>query len=221
MFTHGTLSGYRYHKCRCAECVEVMREHDRERYRTKRAESQREYSRQYRQENREQCDATINRWKQENRDKVKQYRRNSYENNKESHKAYSEQWRAANPDKVRGYWRQWRERNPDKSRESVRDWARRNPEYNANVKKRRRAQKMNASAIKFTFEQWEQKKSYWGNRCYLRIADRCTGEATTMDHVKPLIVGGPHMLANLRPACGPCNSSKKDTWPYEVVFLPQ
>ncbi|MGX7727586.1 HNH endonuclease [Rhodococcus sp. 5G237] len=36
----------------------------------------------------------------------------------------------------------------------------------------------------------------------------------TVDHVKPINKGGPHMLANLRPACGPCNSRKRDQWPF-------
>jgi 5-methylcytosine-specific restriction endonuclease McrA len=47
----------------------------------------------------------------------------------------------------------------------------------------------------------------WGDRCWLRIL--CDGAPyETVDHVIPLVLGGPHCLSNLRPACGPCNSSK-------------
>lgn len=34
----------------------------------------------------------------------------------------------------------------------------------------------------------------------------------TADHVKPLAKGGPHILANIRPACVSCNSRKHATW---------
>ena len=219
-FDHGTIHGYKYHKCRCEACVEACRVHDRERYRTKRADSQREYSRQYRQENREQCDATINRWKSENSDKCREYRHRSYENNKPKRLADAKKWRAENPEKVRESHRRHWENNKDKRRASSRAWHKRNPDYNANAKKRRRAQKSGATAVKFTVEQWDQKKSYWGTRCHLQIPGRCTGGADTMDHVKPLIAGGVHMLANLRPACLPCNASKRDKWPYEVKLIP-
>lgn len=51
------------------------------------------------------------------------------------------------------------------------------------------------------------KWDYWGNSCWM-----CGGPATTIDHVKPLSKGGSHLLANLRPACKPCNSSKHARW---------
>jgi 5-methylcytosine-specific restriction endonuclease McrA len=41
-----------------------------------------------------------------------------------------------------------------------------------------------------------------GRACY-----RCGGYATTVDHIVPVALGGTHALSNLRPACGPCNSS--------------
>ena len=42
----------------------------------------------------------------------------------------------------------------------------------------------------------------WGHVCW-----RCGVYAGTVDHVVPVILGGGHDLANLRPACGRCNSS--------------
>jgi 5-methylcytosine-specific restriction enzyme A len=35
---------------------------------------------------------------------------------------------------------------------------------------------------------------------------RCSGRATTADHVRALAEGGTNTLDNLRAACGPCNS---------------
>lgn len=199
-FEHGTIHGYKYHKCRCIQCVEAYRVHDRERYRTKRAESQREYSRQYRQDNREQCAATIKRWKAANPDKVLKY------------KKLPADWK---PRQVLSA-----EERKARRRKSHRAWVKRNPEYMRAAYKLKYARRRNAPAIPFTPEQWQQKVIYWGNRCYLQIPSRCTGVPQTMDHVKPVVRGGMHTLANLRPACAPCNSSKKDAWPYEVRLIP-
>lgn len=41
----------------------------------------------------------------------------------------------------------------------------------------------------------------------------CGGEWAEIEHVKPLALGGPHILANLRPSCGPCNRRKGAHWP--------
>ena len=42
----------------------------------------------------------------------------------------------------------------------------------------------------------------WGRVCW-----RCGGYANSVDHVVPVVLGGTHDLANLRPACSSCNSS--------------
>jgi 5-methylcytosine-specific restriction endonuclease McrA len=42
-----------------------------------------------------------------------------------------------------------------------------------------------------------------GRRCHW-----CGRYATTVDHVVPLAIGGSHDLANLVPACQPCNSRR-------------
>lgn len=46
-----------------------------------------------------------------------------------------------------------------------------------------------------------------GYECQLRLAG-CTGRATTADHIVPLALGGAmYDPANLRAACGHCNST--------------
>jgi 5-methylcytosine-specific restriction endonuclease McrA len=42
---------------------------------------------------------------------------------------------------------------------------------------------------------------------YGRACWRCGGRANSVDHVRPLVLGGSHDLSNLRPCCGSCNSS--------------
>ena len=49
----------------------------------------------------------------------------------------------------------------------------------------------------------------YGTRCHL-AGPRCTGRATTADHLVPRSRGGPDVLANLRPACAPCNRQRGD-----------
>lgn len=54
-----------------------------------------------------------------------------------------------------------------------------------------------------------------GGRCYL-CGTTVTADDFEVDHVIPVSRGGPHVLANLAPACGPCNARKAA----RVVALP-
>lgn len=65
-----------------------------------------------------------------------------------------------------------------------------------------------ATVAPFTREQLAARMAYFGNRCWI-----CAGPFEQVDHVKPLAKGGPHMLANLRPSCAPCNNRKRARWP--------
>lgn len=69
------------------------------------------------------------------------------------------------------------------------------------------------SAIgQYTMEQWEGRLNFYGRRCYLCGCDwdALTPSHRTIDHVIPLSKGGTNWPANLRPACRPCNSGKRD-----------
>lgn len=55
-------------------------------------------------------------------------------------------------------------------------------------------------------------------RVSARDGDRCSycmlfliGEAITIDHVIPLVSGGPHNIGNFVIACSPCNQAKGET----------
>lgn len=72
-----------------------------------------------------------------------------------------------------------------------------------------------ARSLPFTQQQQDARWSMWGGRCW-----QCgVADATEEDHVKPLSAGGTHCLANLRPACKPCNASKHGDWPLEAEHL--
>lgn len=76
-----------------------------------------------------------------------------------------------------------------------------------------RARKRKAKRIPYTAEELESKAEYWDNLCWICRA----ATPTCWDHVKPLIRGGPDILANLRPACNPCNSKKNAKWPFPTT----
>lgn len=73
-----------------------------------------------------------------------------------------------------------------------------------------------APTIPFTVAQLEERLSMFAG-CWMCGCER--DESFHIDHVKPLSKGGWHCLANLRPACGPCNMSKGAKWPLEKVML--
>lgn len=93
------------------------------------------------------------------------------------------------------------------------------PEYyrlvNAASTAVRRARLRSVQQIPFTAAQLAQRFAYYGNRCWM-----CGALATCADHVKPIVAGGPNMLANLRPACGPCNGGKSGRWPFTPPLKP-
>lgn len=155
-----------------------------------------------------------------NLDKVWAYDRFRSKANREQRRKADRIYRNANRDKIILRKRVYRDTNREAVRARNRAWHARNPGYSHKLywrnpnryrehSRRRLALKAAASIVPFTTEQLQAKCSYWGNRCWM-----CGGPQEAIDHVKPLSKGGPHVLANLRPACWSCNSSKHNTWPY-------
>lgn len=68
--------------------------------------------------------------------------------------------------------------------------------------------------VSFSAECLEARMSMFGFRCWL-----CDGAFEAIDHVKPLSMGGPHMLSNLRPICQECNGRKWAIWPFNEVMM--
>lgn len=100
-------------------------------------------------------------------------------------------WRASNPESIAKRKREYRDTNPN-----IRLGER------ANYHRRRSQTVGGPSGLEI-----RAKMDYHGNLCWM-----CGGAGSSIDHVKPLAVGGAHMLSNLRPACNPCNSRKRDRW---------
>ncbi len=135
---------------------------------------------------------------------------------------YRRAYRAANLQPRREQAARYRERHRDIRNEKYRtyyaenaetlraNWRARNavdPEPAREKRRRRRAREAAADTLPFLASDVVAKLAYWGNKCWM-----CGAPATALDHVKPLLVGGPHILANFRPACTSCNSSKGGRW---------
>ena len=114
---------------------------------------------------------------------------------------YKQRWAAANREKLNAQARgRYAQQGESAKRAGV------------NYSSKRRARLAAAQTVSFTAEQLSQRWDYYGGRCWM-----CGAEATATDHVKPISKGGAHMLANLRPACGSCNSRKRNKWPLGVT----
>lgn len=138
----------------------------------------------------------------------------------EQRRAAGRRWKMAHPDYVspnierhRERHRRWYHNNRVQEAAKFRVWREANLEVMAAHQRLRRARQAGVLTILFSQEQLAAKMSYWGDRCWM-----CHGAFQVPDHVKPIVRGGPHILANLRPACVACNSSKRATWPYADVL---
>jgi 5-methylcytosine-specific restriction endonuclease McrA len=140
----------------------------------------------------------VRQYAKRNQEAVRASKRRFYQQNRESRLAY-----------VAAYYA----RDPARSRASIERAKAKRPEYYRMIAAAtaavRRARLRSVPQVAFTPEQLLQRLSYYGNRCWI-----CGQLGTTVDHVKPIVAGGPNMLANLRPACRPCNSGKAGRWPF-------
>jgi 5-methylcytosine-specific restriction endonuclease McrA len=138
-------------------------------------------------------------------------------------KAYEQakQWRIDNPERFRTSRQEaYRRKHPlkpkrinqlltaeqrEQRRERVREWNRRHPEKRRAVMQAYRARRKQSSGV-VTSAEWKALCEYYDNQCL------CCGSSgsLTMDHVIPLSKGGLHILDNVQPLCGECNSRKKD-----------
>ena len=152
----------------------------------------------YRNKNRDRINARARLYRAENSDKVRE-RNAKYRNaNREKRREAYRRWRADNREIANAASKRWRESNREKVLESARICG-----------ARRRARKLAATTVDFSYDHVMARWAYYGNRCYL-----CKRDAEQTDHVKPLAKGGANMLCNLRPICRKCNEFKNDRWPY-------
>lgn len=136
----------------------------------------------------------------------RQLSRETYARHGKVYRARSRALRVSDPQTYREAERLWRAENKDSIADRKRSYRKSNP----NVKRSERAKTYRRRAGTLggpTGVEIQEKLDYHGNLCWI-----CGDPANSVDHVKPLSRGGIHVLANLRPACVPCNSRKHAQW---------
>jgi 5-methylcytosine-specific restriction endonuclease McrA len=138
----------------------------------------------------------------------------------------------ADPERRRAYGRDWMKRNPEKARAAMRRWRARHPDVHAArtraryardpkrfqertdaspnrpavrraMHQRRRARLLGAGPH-FTAAEWIALVDSHGGRC----AYDGNPPPLHADHRLPLERGGTNVIANILPACAPCNLRK-------------
>lgn len=175
----------------------VRRYRARHRETPEQRERKREYHRRYRAEHLEQRRAYDRKYQQRNRDHLREYKRVYYAANKE--RLSADHRRLTDPE---GHARRLVQ-----IAEWAREWARRNPEKAARNRvaatERRRERKRTAPGS-HTIEQWAHLVAAYGGCCaYCGASGRMEP-----DHRIPLSRGGGNDIANILPACRPCNRRK-------------
>lgn len=133
----------------------------------------------------------------------------------EKERAYQNvlRWLAKNPERWSAIIKRWASNNPTKVRARVNRWREQNPEW---------WQKRRADLAKvpntLTTEEWLQVLDEFHHCCvYCGASD----VELTMDHVIPIVRGGPHSKENVVPSCRPCNSRKGAKDPSLFKFVVQ
>lgn len=186
----------------------------RKAYRELNKERNSRWQREYRQKNPDKCREQSKAKYLRNRDKILAKRSENAEDRRNKNRAYRER----NKDALREYGKEFRAKNAARlsaertkrmandpaARATAKAWRDANKGRLKDAYDRRRARLLNARIQHFTLEQLRMRLLAQGHVCVY-----CGGPFEHVDHVKALANGGPHCLANLRPACRKCNLSKK------------
>lgn len=161
-------------------------------------------------------------WRSKNREEVRNRNRAWYEANQEYARSEAIKRYWADPEAAKARRAEWYQANREYALANAGKYFQENRErihaYHANYRfveqdKVRAHSALRTARLKAVLTivpsaaQVAQKWDYWGGLCWM-----CRQPATTMDHVKPIRHSGPHVLANLRPACRSCNSRKHAKW---------
>jgi len=176
------------------------------------------------------------RWARKNRPKLRAACRRWRARHPEKQKAATYKWRVRHLKKWNAYQRKWRRRNRERTNPILR--AKRKllgDAYNAKRRdyRRRNLNKLRKAARRYYWKNWQKKRvehhaavakrkgapGKYTQQEWLRLLAqyryRCaycnrklTRKSASADHVLPLSRGGTNWIANIVPACLPCNQRK-------------
>lgn len=131
---------------------------------------------------------------------VRHYNQAHYRANAESAKARSREWRAGNPERVAA---QQVARGPERVRAAARSWYYRHPFRGVAGAANYKSKRLGVPG-RLTAEGIASRFAYFGGRCWICGA----AGADSIDHVKPLNIGGLNTHSNIRPAHLGCNAAR-------------
>lgn len=135
------------------------------------------------------------------------------------HRTYQRGYRDAHPDlaeKERESARRWHREHREQSLATARRFLKENPERKRQYDAKSRALRRGSPLATLTRVQWAELKEYFNFRCAYCLE---SVEVLTQDHIVPVSKGGLHAAENIVPACGSCNSRKRDKSLLQFVAL--
>lgn len=170
---------------------------------------------EYRKKHKAELASYYSEYYSNNRERVKLHKQKYRQNNKQKTAERSKQFYQENRDKLLKEYRKRYHENKVQEHERSRRYRLLNPEIGKRGRQRYRARKLKVHAVSYTNKQLIARFSEFDNCCaYCGKNDKLT-----IDHFIPISKQGPDCLGNIVPACGECNSSKRDR---EVeVWYPQ
>jgi len=123
-------------------------------------------------------------------------------------------WYYSDPAKGRSVSKNWRDKNPGKRRDAVKKWCDNNRDYINMVSAIRRSPIINDGelvSIEEILQEHDNKCNICGQNIdlLLKHPDRMS---LSIDHIKPLILGGTHTKDNVAPTHLSCNAGKRDSY---------
>lgn len=159
----------------------------------------------YRINHRERVIAASSVWNKANRARMTLAMAEWRDNNRERYLANVSAWTIKNRDRIRAKNAAYRLAHAERRRATSAAWERTHGHIRAEYNARRHAQKMHSSQIERINKATIIERD--ASICYL-CGRTLTALEITLDHVIPLIAGGPHTYENLKVACRSCNSRK-------------
>ena len=133
----------------------------------------------------------------------REYIRRNYDRHLEHSKMAMRRWRANNPEARVARDRAYKVRHKEQVNAGHVRYRKNHPEQRLAISRRRRARELGATG-NYTVSEWLVLLEYYDQRC-----GYCgDGGRMQADHRVPLSRGGSHNIANIIPACGPCNRQK-------------
>lgn len=209
---HGTVTGYRHHKCRCGPCSEAARQSSAK-WRSENQEKVKAYRKVYYADNRETILEKTAAWRDDNRQHTRDYASQYRNDNPEAALEATRKWRENNPDKVQQYQQEYNKNNRNSLQDYQRTYRRENPEFHRAANHRRRAREKDAFVEDVDRVAVFERDGWICQGCGIECPKDAVWPAKnfpTLEHIIPISKGGEHSYANTELLCLSCNSSKKD-----------